>query len=593
MILTGDKKIKLFAGITPVKAAYVGSEKVYPNSSLAVTGALAFAAAGGGQSLSVTVEEGRAWTLSGVPTGWTASAMSGSGPATITISAPNNTSTVARNGLLTVASDGLTASCSLSQTAGIQVYAVPSVWLTVADIPASGGTVAAGTVGYSQTWTWNGVAGSGGILTSGGAVSYSAAVSAGGLGTTIRSRTAVGTLTATVAMNGRSSSASATVYQGANAATTISYGTPIVSLSYPDIAAGGSTVTPTVGYSQSRTQYYTSGATTALAALTSGGALTYSGTAVNTSTGAVTAASLVTTVKPRTKITTATVTVSMNGLSGVAAAEIYQAENRIESGTDDDLLNKRAVAKMVITAQPGSITANGGSTTFKAQLQSVCTYTSGAQSIRYDTAGILARSSSGSFSVSSPGTLEADGRTFSFTVSASQNSSTSSRSTTITVYGAAAYATDTKTTVSVSQTGQPNTATIRFTDLSGNTISEIECASDGLLLAQVPLAAAAVPSAYKPIGNTQFAFRVVPSNSAMEWMMDAGNGTYFANNCGGFSCTTDGTICYPTLAAGGTLRFTGERQFSGTFTGSAGASFAFYVRYTSASGNAMLTIKGT
>lgn len=593
MILKGDKKIKLFAGATPIKAAYVGSEKVYPNSSLAVTESFAFEAAGGRAVLSIQVGEEQVWSLSGVPSGWSVSATTGVGPASVTITAPNNTSTAARNGTLTVVSDGLSVACLLSQAAGTQVYSVPVVSLAVADIPASGGTVSAGTVVYSQTWTWNGVAGSGGTLTSGGTVTYSAAVSAGSLETTVRARTAVGTLTATVAMNGQTGSATATVCQGANEATTITYGTPVVSLSYPDIAAGGATVTPTVSYSQSRTQHYTSGITAALSALTSGGGLTYSGASVNASTGAVTAASLGTTAKSRTKITTATVTVSMNGLSGVAAADVYQAENRIESGTDGDILDKRTVTQMVITASPGSIAANGGSTTFKAQLQSVRTYTSGAQSVRYDTAGILARSSSGNFSVSSPGTLEADGKTFSFTVSASQNSSTSSRSTTITVYGAAAYASDTKATVSISQVGQPNTATIKFTDLSGNTISEIECASDGLLLAEVPLAAAAEAVPYLLIGNTQFAFRVVPSNTAIEWMMDAGNGTYFAAGCGGLSCTTDGTICYPTLAEGGTLRFMGEKQFSGMFTGSAGASFAFYVRYTSASGNATLTVKGT
>ncbi len=482
MIKTGTTNIYLHLGTEEVKAAYVGSEKVYPNSSLAVTESLAFEAAGGRAVLSIQAEEEQVWNLSGVPSGWSVSATTGVGPASVTITAPNNTSTVVRNGTLTVGSDGLTAACSLSQAAGMQVYSVPVVSLTVADIPASGGTVSAGTVAYSQTWTWNGVAGSGGMLTTGGAVSYSAAVTAGSLGTTVRARTAVGTLTATV---------------------------------------------------------------------------------------------------------------SMNGQSGSAAATVYQAENRIESGTDSDILDKRTVTKMVITAHPGSIAASGGSTTFKAQLQSVRTYTSGAQSIRYDTAGILARTSSSSFSVSLPGTLEADGKTFSFTVSASQNSSTSSRSTSITVYGAAAYASDTKATVSVSQAGQPNTATIKFTDLSGNTISEIKCASDGLLLAEVPLAAAAEAVPYKLIGNTQFSFRVVPSNTAIEWMMDAGSGTYFAANCGGFSCTTDGTICYPTLAEGGTLRFTGQKEFTGMFMGAMGATFTFYVRYTSASGSATLTVRGT
>ena len=482
MIKTGTTNIYLRLGTEEAKAAYLGTEKVYPNSSLAVTASLAFAAAGGQQHLSIAVESGQAWSLAAVPSGWSASVTPGVGPASVTIMAPNNTSTAAKSGTLTVVSDGLTAACSLSQATGIKVYGTPAVSLTVADIPASGGTVSSGTVAYSQTWTWNGVAGSGGTLTSGGTVAYSAAVSTGSLSTTVRARTAVGTLTATV---------------------------------------------------------------------------------------------------------------SMNGQSGSAAATVYQAENRIESGTDSDILDKRTVTQMVITASPGSIAANGGSTTFKAQLQSVRTYTSGAQAVRYDTAGILARSSSGSFSVSSPETLDSDGRTFSFTVSASQNSSTSSRSTSITVYGAAAYASDTKATVSVSQAGQPNTATIKFTDLSGNTISEIKCASDGLLLAEVPLAAAAEAVPYKLIGNTQFSFRVVPSNTAIEWMMDAGSGTYFAANCGGFSCTTDGTICYPTLAEGGTLRFTGQKEFTGMFMGAMGATFTFYVRYTSASGSATLTVRGT
>lgn len=477
MIKTGTTNIYLRLGAEEVKAAYVGSEKVYPNSSLAVTGALAFAAAGGSQSLSIAVETGQVWSLSGLPSGWSASAASGTGPATVTIAAPNNTSTAARSGTLTVVSDGLTATCSLSQAAGTKVYAAPVVSLTVADIPASGGTVASGTVAYTQVWTWNGVAGSGGTLTTGGSVSYSAAVSAGSLGTTVKARTKIGTLTAMVSMNGQSAS---------------------------------------------------------------------------------------------------------------KAADVYQAENRIESGSEEDLWNKRITPKMVITAQPGSIAANGGSTTFKAQLQYVTTYTSGSTVTRYDTAGILARSSSSNFTVKSPGTLDSDGRTFVFTVSASMNGTTSARSATITVYGAAAYASDISATVSVSQTGQSNTATIRFTDLSGNTITEIECAGNDLLRVEVPVESIA---AVKP-GNLPFAFRVVPSNTSLEWMMDAGSGTAFASNCGGFTCTTDSTGYYTELAAGSTIRFTGQKEFSGMYMGSSGTSFALYVRYTSASANATLTVKG-
>mgnify|MGYP006871058465 CR=1 FL=1 len=90
------------------------------------------------------------------------------------------------------------------------------------------------------------------------------------------------------------------MYQAAN---TITYGTPSVSVSYADISAAGSTVTPTKSFSQSVT--YSSGSTSTV---TSGGTWSYSGTSVNTSTGAVSAPSLGTTVKARSSITTATAT---------------------------------------------------------------------------------------------------------------------------------------------------------------------------------------------------------------------------------------------------------------------------------------------
>lgn len=101
-------------------------------------------------------------------------------------------------------------------------YGVPVVSLSVSDIPAAGGTVSSGTVTYTQTrvqnYTSGGTKGLSNV-TSGGSISYSTAVSASSKGTTISSRTKVGTLTATVTLNGQKGSDSADVYQAANSFT--------------------------------------------------------------------------------------------------------------------------------------------------------------------------------------------------------------------------------------------------------------------------------------------------------------------------------------------------------------------------------------
>ena len=154
-------------------------------------------------------------------------------------------------------------------------YGSPSVTLTVSDIAAAGGTISSGTVTYSQSRTQNYTSGSTSALsalTTGGTVTYSAAVKANSLGTTVKVRTKVGTLTATVTMNSKSGNKTVDVYQAANAATSITYGTPSVSVTCADVpASGGSVTSGTVTYSQSRTQNYTSGSTSTLSALTSGG----------------------------------------------------------------------------------------------------------------------------------------------------------------------------------------------------------------------------------------------------------------------------------------------------------------------------------
>ena len=204
-------------------------------------------------------------------------------------------------------------------------YGSPSVTLTVSDIAAAGGTISSGTVTYSQSRTQNYTSGSTSALsalTTGGTVTYSAAVKANSLGTTVKARTKVGTLTATVTMNSKSGSKTVDVYQAANAATSITYGTPSVSVTCADVpASGGSVTSGTVTYSQSRTQNYTSGSTSTLSALTSGGTVAWSG-------GASNIASLGTTEKARTAVGSALkATVTLNSKSGTGQTTVYQQAN--------------------------------------------------------------------------------------------------------------------------------------------------------------------------------------------------------------------------------------------------------------------------
>ena len=172
-----------------------------------------------------------------------------------------------------------TATCT-QEANSVTAYGTPTGrTLAVSDIPASGGTVSSGTLGGTITQSRTYTSGSTDSVSNPtvSASSYSAAISANNLGTTIKSKTSIGTLTYYYTCNGIQGSVSATVYQAANAATSITYGTPSVSLAVSDIpASGGSISSGTVTYSQSRTQNYTSGGTAALSALTSGGSVSYS-----------------------------------------------------------------------------------------------------------------------------------------------------------------------------------------------------------------------------------------------------------------------------------------------------------------------------
>lgn len=192
--------------------------------------------------------------------------VSGSGTS---VTMGNNTSTSTRSGTVTLtqAETNKKATISCSQSVGYRTYSeITASGGSVKDIPASGGTRSSFTTlpTYSQTWGWNGSTTGGGTITSGASISYGTAVSAGSLGTTVKSRTQVGTLTGTLSLNGKTKSVSVPVYQAANEFTGYTYGSWSVSLTASSYTIGNTGGSVTLYPSASRPRYanYTSGSNT-------------------------------------------------------------------------------------------------------------------------------------------------------------------------------------------------------------------------------------------------------------------------------------------------------------------------------------------
>lgn len=136
------------------------------------------AAAGGNATLSTSATRSRTWQWNGTGTTYTENA-SGSptlskvnGAASLsgsTVSYGNNTSTSSRSSVFRATIDSVTKDITISQSAGAKVYGSWSSWSV--SCSASSYKVWAGgdsvtiysSASRNRTWTWNGVAGSGGI----------------------------------------------------------------------------------------------------------------------------------------------------------------------------------------------------------------------------------------------------------------------------------------------------------------------------------------------------------------------------------------------------------------------------------------------
>ena len=163
-----------------------------------------------------------------------------------------------------------------------------------------------------------------------------------------------------ILLNGKTAIKDITYNQAAGYYT---YANPVVTLTCNDVpASGGSVKTGNVTYSQT---YGWNGITTGAGVITEGEAY------INWNGGVDNIPSLGTTVKSRTKVGVLNVTVNINGKSGNANADIYQAENKVTNSN----YNPRITAYGTPTISIGSgLTAAGGSATVSASVTNTETY---------------------------------------------------------------------------------------------------------------------------------------------------------------------------------------------------------------------------
>lgn len=161
-----------------------------------------------------------------------------------------------------------------------------------------------------------------------------------------------------------------TVTQAAGVKT---YGTPTVYLgNIADIpASGGTAATPTYTYSQ---LWGWNGKTNDGGTISSGASVVWSEN--------ISGSNLGTTAKARTKLGSRTLTVTLNGKSGSASIDIYQAENKITNTSQGTWV-------VSISANPSTFTEQGGTSQISASARAprTNTWSSGATNAASDATG--------------------------------------------------------------------------------------------------------------------------------------------------------------------------------------------------------------
>jgi hypothetical protein len=146
------------------------------------------AASGGSSTITTSASRSRTWTWNGVGTTYTDTetatpTLSGSADGFTlsgkTVTASNNTTTNSRSITITATSNSVSKSITITQSAGAKIYGNWSSWTVnisadKTSIGATGGTATVSTsASRTRSYTWNGIAGSGGTETENGSPALS------------------------------------------------------------------------------------------------------------------------------------------------------------------------------------------------------------------------------------------------------------------------------------------------------------------------------------------------------------------------------------------------------------------------------------
>lgn len=299
-----------------------------------------------------------------------------------------------------VTSDNGTKTATCTQGDNVITYGVPTITKgAYASFAASENTKTPSATTYSQVGTYT--SGSTDTYTTGGSIEYSmptttgftlnststGSLTAAARGTTIGNPRSA-TITVKVTINGKSNTATITATQAGNYVTAVTPAT--ITLSYPDIAAGATSSTPTIG-GGAVTYTFSSGSTSTTAPSSTYGALTSANdyklsasqngfTAVNKTSGVLTATSRGTTEgDARTSGTvTRTYTVTWSPTASYNSAGT-KTGSKTATDTCTQALNKIVKVTIAGTASAGSvgaIPAKGGTVTWTPTV----TYSSGVTS---------------------------------------------------------------------------------------------------------------------------------------------------------------------------------------------------------------------
>lgn len=391
------------------------------------------AASGGSSTITTNASRSRTWTWNGVGTTHTDTetatpTLSGSaGGFTLsgkTVTASNNTTTNSRSITITATSNSISKSITITQSAGAKVYGNWSAWTInisadKTSIGATGGTATISTsASRTRSYTWNGVAGSGGTETGNGSPTLS---KVSGTGNWTSPKVTYGNNTST---SGKSTVIRATIDSTtkditiSQSAGSKSYGSwsnwsVYCNASSYTVAASGGSVTIYYGASRSRTWTWngvagsggteTENATPSLSAGSGGGTLSGSTLSYSNNTS--------------TSVRRTRVTANYNG-----AINFCDIEQRAGS----KVYGSWGAWSVNISASPTNIAAAGGSSTITC---------SAVRSRQYTWNGVgqnFPETENGSPTLSKSGDGTLSGTTSGSKLTYGNRTTTTSRSTTVT-----------------------------------------------------------------------------------------------------------------------------------------------------------------